>query len=1057
MRVGGYNVVRQLGRGGQGEVFEVVADAGGPPLALKLSTGGDPRAFDREVWLQAGLRHDGFVRVVDRGEHGGRPFVVMELVEGGSLADRIAVRRLSSGGTFDFEGAATTGPDPELLGLVQALCEPLAWLHGEGLVHADVKPANVLLRATGQVVLADLGLSRAVHGRAYVEDRVQGSLGYVSPEQARGEAIDARADLYALGATLYEIVTGTLPVNPASPRNALRRLQLPPEPPSARADVDPALEALILSLLAPERAARPASAVVVAERLAPFSGRAPVARSVRPALYVPPLVGREPERARLWTALQDALRHGGLVCVDGPPGSGTTRLAAELAASARAEGALVAGGRGRPGEPPLAPVAAVMERVSEVARVDDPVARWRGDPDAGDLGGLAFRLAETWSAVAKGRPLLVVVDDLDLAHDSAAELLGRVLGALWVNPARVAILVTTRAGARSGTLDALLAGGVVVTLPPLTSDASVAMASGMLGSAELPPFLRAAVAERTSGSPLLVREWVATAVADGSLRLRGSGWVPTTTPATPATLGGLLDSRLDHLTPAEIRLVAAAGLLGDALTEERLAAWGGPGAAVRAAIAARLLERDADGLRLVHAEAGVRALARVADPGSLAGELLARFGAEVTPEQQATWAEAAGRPEEAARAWRRAGERDRHTHPTSAITAWQRSYALSPDAALVVEVADLAGATGNAADLAWASEVLAASAAPDLRARGLVASAQLALASGRFGDAEGLARRVIEGSAATPPVRTLAALTRFAALRQLKAPSDEVLGAFGDESAVGRHVVAAMAFEEGRWEDAAASFQWLVDHHRAAGRWSDVVKALGNLASTLHRAGRTVEAQAGTVEAVLLARRFGLGETEAVRWLTLAQGYQLDGSHALAARCVGAGLAVAVANGQRSVCARLLATWSELDDGVVGLRAAELLGGWPSKLGWVLVRQGRCDEALRWCDEHPVASVEPVRRGLVDDLDALAEWARGETHEDAAVAWDVFHHRTGRGREQAVAAWRALPTLPCATSALRRLGLAREPSLPPPPPLLLGALPAEPGSVLAAVGRRFGG
>jgi tetratricopeptide (TPR) repeat protein len=1060
MQVGGYTVIRELGRGGQGQVFEVVSHEGGPLLALKLCTSGDARAFDREVWLQSGLRHEGVVQLVDRGEHEGRPYVVMELVDGGSLADRLAARRLATAGTFDFEATAPSGADSELLSLVQSLCTPLAWLHGEGLVHADVKPANVLLRATGEVVLADLGLSRAVHARAFVEDRVRGSLGYVSPEQARGEAIDARADLYALGAILYEIVTGTLPVNPANPRDALRRLQLPPDPPSARVqDIDPALEALILALLAPDRTARPASASVVAERLAPFTGRPPVDRALRPALFVPPLVGREEERRRLSAALTAALLHGGLVCIDGPPGSGTTRLAAELAAAARAAGVLVAGGRGRLGELPLAPLAAVTERVAEVARVDDPVARWRGDPDAGDLGGLASKLASTWSSVATSRPLLVVVDDLDLAHPSAVEILGRVLGALWVSPARVAILVTTRAGPRSASLDALLAGGVVVAVPPLSVEASVAMAAGMLGAPELPAYLRVAVAERTGGSPLLVREWVATAVADGSLRQRGSSWVPATAPGAPSTLVGLLDSRLDHLSVDEVRLVAVAGLLGAALTEARLAGSGGRGDPVRAALAVRLLERDADGLRLVHPEIGVRALARVADPMRLAGEVLERFGPEVTPEQRAAWAEAAGRPEEAAQAWREAGDRDRHRHPASASAAWRRAYALAPQDALAADVAVVAGAIGDTGDLAWAADVLQRSPSPAHRSSGLVAAAQLALLSGRNAEAAAAAERASTGAAGD--LSSLAAYTRFAALRKLATPSDQVLAAFrefGADSAVGRHVAAAVAFDQGRLTEAAASFEWLVEHHRAAGRWSEVVKALGNLASTLHRAGRSAEAHRGTVEAVLLARRFGLRETEAVRWLTVAQGYQRDGRSALALRSVGAGLAVAVADGQRWATERLLGAWSELDDGAEGLRAAELLGGWgldPGQLGWGLVRRGRFDDALRWCVVRAGPELEPVHRGLVDDEGALEAWASGVDAADAALGWDVFHHHTGTARERVVAAWRAVPALPCATTALLRLGEVREPCLPDLPPLLFGALPSESGGLLEAAARRF--
>ncbi len=1056
MRVGRWTVVGELGRGGNGVVYDVV-DGSGVPAALKWWTAGEPDAFEREARLLSDLRHEGVLRAVDRGVAEGRPYVVTERIDGGSLASRLSEQRLRTSGTFDLDEAAADGDAVPLLSIVQRLCGTLAWLHGEGLVHADLKPANVLLRPSGEPVLADLGLTRAVLARAHVEDRVRGSVGYVSPEQARGEPIDARADLYSLGAILFEVLTGAPPLDPSNPRAALQRLQAEDlAPPSTRAEgVDPELDALVGRLLSRDRAARPASALLVAGVLSRLTGE-PVApdRRIRPALFLPPLVGRDGERRAATEAVAGAWRSGGgFVALQGGPGVGTTRLAVEVAAWARTQGAAVWSGRGRPSAAPLAALAPVVARAAAAAGRPDPLAA----PEA-ERAALAARVAALLADAARHRPLLVVLEDLHLASDAASEVVGHVLGALLVRPARVAVLATVGT-AGSPSLQALLGAGATVSLAPLSSAAAAEVACGLLGTRELPGALGATLAERAQGSPLLVREWVATAVAHGALRLRPDGWAPATDAGTPATLDALIDARLDLLTPAAAALVSAAAALGDALDEERLERLRPAGDALREGVAARLLERDVDGLRLVHPVVGERALARTPPDArrSLFAAALERFGGEVPAEQRAAWATGAGRPDEAARAWEAAAERDRVVHPTSALAAWRTACALAPDPARAAKAAGLAFEVGTAADLAWVEDALAGPGDATQAAWRHLVSGRRAQLDGRLPAAAEAYARAEEA----PALRDFARRSRFAALRASGASAATLRAAFpehAEPTPVGRFLAASLDFTEGRWADAAAHFLALAEDEAAAERWSAATRALGNASAALFRAGRPAEAWEPAVRCLLLARRHELREAESFRWWTVAQAAELDGAPALATAAASAGLLLAIEQGQRSIAASLAGTLSEVAEGEAAVEAGAAAAAWGGArfawlVPWALLRRG--DRAAAAAALGP--EVRPaVHEGMRGDERALAAWMRAAEPEDAALAADVHFLSTGEGRERAIAAWRAVPAIPASTVALARLGVPRTPALPPLPPLLAGALPTTPLPELLALGaRRF--
>jgi serine/threonine-protein kinase len=175
-------------------------------VALKMLLGGDDASphqrarFKREAEAVAGLRHENIVRVYDVGDHDGRPYFTMEFLEGGSLAQQLA-------GTPQAAGAAAR--------LVATLAEAVGVAHQGGVVHRDLKPANVLLTAEGTAKLSDFGLARRLQGGTALTPSgvALGTPSYMAPEQARGQAqaLGPAVDVYALGAILYELLTGRPP------------------------------------------------------------------------------------------------------------------------------------------------------------------------------------------------------------------------------------------------------------------------------------------------------------------------------------------------------------------------------------------------------------------------------------------------------------------------------------------------------------------------------------------------------------------------------------------------------------------------------------------------------------------------------------------------------------------------------------------------------------------------------------------------------------------------------------------------------------------------------
>jgi tetratricopeptide (TPR) repeat protein len=314
-----------LGRGGMGVVYRARHLKLNRPVALKMILAGayasppDRARFQREAEAVAALRHPNLVQVYDSGEAGGRPYFTMEFVEGGTLAEKVAGTPLSARPAAD---------------LVAALARAVQAAHANGVVHRDLKPANVLLTADGTPKVTDFGLARYVEGgpELTLSGTRVGTPSYMAPEQAlgRSRAIGPATDVYALGAILYELLTGRPPFKGESAAETERQvIANDPVPPSRlNAKVPRDLETICLKCLHKEPHRRYASAQALADDLDRFlRGDAITARPEGRWWRLIRLVRRRPVVS---TALA-----AGLLCATALVGGGLW-LAAERAADARA-------------------------------------------------------------------------------------------------------------------------------------------------------------------------------------------------------------------------------------------------------------------------------------------------------------------------------------------------------------------------------------------------------------------------------------------------------------------------------------------------------------------------------------------------------------------------------------------------------------------------------------------------------------------------------------------------------------------------------------------------
>lgn len=448
-----YHIDAQLGEGGMGVVYKAHDTLLDRPVAIKslsphlLSQDGLKR-FLREAQSAAQLTHPNIVAIYDVVDEGEARLIVMEYVEGQTLGSLIPL---------PWQRAVDVAID---------VCRALAFAHSRGIVHRDIKPENILVAPDGTAKVMDFGLARS-EGRSRLTQTglIVGTVAYMAPEQAVSGQTDARSDLYSLGCVMYQMITGRPPFEAEDPISVISmHVNVPPVAPRFYTpDIAPALESIILRLLAKDPTQRYASAEELAgilnTALAPVEAPSESAPAVEAQLAVPTLlemmvrgrlVGREEELGALKGAMESMLSGRGQVAlVAGEPGIGKTRLAQELLVYARLRGCLAVIGKCFEQEVtipylPLAEALRTMLRevpddqldtlisghAAELVKlVPDLASRIRDlhpspplEPDQERLR-LFEHVTAFLAAAARVRPVVMLLDDLHWADAATLQLL----------------------------------------------------------------------------------------------------------------------------------------------------------------------------------------------------------------------------------------------------------------------------------------------------------------------------------------------------------------------------------------------------------------------------------------------------------------------------------------------------------------------------------------------------------------------------------------------------------------------------------------------------------
>ena len=613
---GRYVVRRLLGEGGQKIVY-LAHDAQldrDVAIALLKIEGLDALGIarvQREAQAMARLDHPNVVTLYDIGEDGGRPFFVCQYIAGGDLrgALREAGSPLSLGRT---------------LSIAEDLCRALAFAHEHGIVHRDVKPANIWLTSDGAAKLGDFGLAVALgQSRMTQAGTIMGTAAYMPPEQALGGEVNAQSDLYSLVCVLYEMVTGRPPFLGDDALAVIsQHVNTAPVAPSwHNAEAPRPLDALIVRLLAKAPEERPASAAVVLDELRGIAAAGvPAAAEIAPAEPHRDLagidwgrfVGRREEMEQLKDALDGALSgKGALVMLVGEPGIGKTRLAEEFGVYAGLRGAQVLTGRAYEGEAslPYRPFVEALRQYTR-SRPDDELrtqlgpgapeiatlvseirARFLDIEEAPKLDGEAERLrlfesvTEFLHNAATAHPVVLFLDDLHWA-DKASLLL---LQHLAQRTARDRLLILgayrdmelDRTHPLSETLGALrrlpnYRRVLLRGLPEETiTDLLTAMDPSEEGAARRAALGRA-LHQETEGNPFFIREVMAHLIETGKIVHENGRWEGQVTSISelgiPEGVREVVGRRLSQLTEGCNRMLTLASTMAGGFSWDALKA-----------------------------------------------------------------------------------------------------------------------------------------------------------------------------------------------------------------------------------------------------------------------------------------------------------------------------------------------------------------------------------------------------------------------------------------------------------------------------------------------------
>ncbi len=615
-----YKVVQQLGQGGMGTVY-LVEDMlrENQVLTLKLihSHALDDRSlaqFKYEFAALAQLRHPDLVTVYDFGQIADtrQYFFTMEYIPGEDLPSLAAHRRSETPDNWTW-----------LYEVTVQVCRALQYIHSRGLIHYDVKPRNIRITQEGQVKLMDFGLIGEARGEGQL--RLRGTPEYIAPELIRGDPVDQRADLYALGVSLYEIVTGHLPFEGESSITILKQhVEATPEPPRTFApEIPEALQTLILRLMARAPANRYASAYEVIRTINELTGlKFPVETEETKRGYIQSgsFVGHEFELARLQGLLMRTVQgQGRLVLITSAAGLGKTRLVRELRLRAQMQRVLVCEGACHEhARTPYRPWIAILTQMIAYQETADPgkldtygPALARLVPElAGQLSPeqIAGHAPEDKAGLLEmtarflltcEQPLLLILEDLHYADSETVEFLdylgrrtgeGRLLICgiyrddevdnthTLTNIIRQARQLSRRRSV-STTGSSIELPYDLLRLEPLDEESAGDLVKSMLGigssqhSTGLPAGLLARLMAETGGNPRFIESLMHSLVDENLLEYDGRQWQIDVDNLTkiPASIQEAAQRRLERLNDLSLDFLQWAAVAGQWLDMDVLA------------------------------------------------------------------------------------------------------------------------------------------------------------------------------------------------------------------------------------------------------------------------------------------------------------------------------------------------------------------------------------------------------------------------------------------------------------------------------------------------------
>jgi Nif-specific regulatory protein len=561
----------------------------------------DPQQFLRfktEFNTLASLDHASVIKVYDFGIlHDRFPYFTMEYFAGKRI-------------TEFFDGQNWEA----LYDVILQIASGLDHIHKSGIVHLDLKPSNILVSDAGVAKIMDFGL--AIESRQVFDRTIRGTLQYMAPEVLKQDRVDSRADLYALGMTLYETVTGALPGYGRPPIDVIR-MHLDEEirrPSSINPRVPDALDAIIRKLLEKDPRHRFPTAAALLQAVADAAGREMPQSELfagRGELYAAPLIGRTAEVEQLGALIADARDgRGNGVILAGAEGMGKSRIIRDATLRAQLDGARVFCGRCPVNRKTIyAPFFDIFQQMvqavnpeadvaEEIRRILRPVAAAAGPetapPQAGQKYRLFNRLVQSLQDIYgflivgsenAGSPLILIIEDLQWADPSSTELFAFLVGEAKLNKLLVIGTLTLETGGEAAIessspnlsfweQSARDAAYPIIHVEALTEGLVREHLQSLLGTMTMPDDLARWMFWESAGTPLNIRRIVDYLIAHGYLKWQPSGWAADMdrirTLRMPGGFSAILMERVETLAPAERGILEIASVYGESMELELL-------------------------------------------------------------------------------------------------------------------------------------------------------------------------------------------------------------------------------------------------------------------------------------------------------------------------------------------------------------------------------------------------------------------------------------------------------------------------------------------------------